>query len=258
MITAVTGAAGRVGSRVATKLVDAGHEVLGLARDLDRVPAGVLAFEVEYDDQVSLRNAFTGVDALVFVSSDGKADVVLRHHRNVIEAARQAGVRRVVYLSSIESDLDSPFCYARTNAATEHQLFATFPDVHIVRTGLFTEFLHQVMGDEDEVRLPAARVATLSRADAADALVDALLDPNAPAIQIAADACSHSFEEIASERGQQFIPIDLHTYRARLIADRVDPWWAYAYTSMMQAIVDGRWTRDRVGDQASWPTPLGG
>ena len=48
----------------------------------------------------------------MFIGSDGRADRVLAHHRNLLAAARSAGVHRIVLLSSKDVEADSPFCYA--------------------------------------------------------------------------------------------------------------------------------------------------
>jgi NAD(P)H dehydrogenase (quinone) len=251
---AVTGANGRVGGRVVSRLATTGVPVVALARNPGRVAVDIAA-DVEcrrsdYDDHDSVRAALAGVAALVFVSSDGEADVVLRQHLAVVSAAAAAGVRRVAYLSSIDADPVSPFCFGRTNGATEQALLAAIDDVRIVRAGLFADFVHALMGEE-VVRLPdAGRFAMVTREDAADALVAAVLDDGpsiGPSIRIAAEAGDRSFAEIAAGLGRQFVAVTLDDYRTALVAAGEDPWWSYAYTSMMQSIAEGRFVVGRPG-----------
>lgn len=194
----------------------------------------------DYDAPTSLVEALRDVSGLVFVSSDGEADIVLRQHTAVVTAAYDTGVRRVSYLSSLDADPASPFCYARTNGTTEELLWDAVPDVRVVRAGLFLDFVHALMGDGAEVRVPPeGLVATVARDTVADALADAVVEDDAHPLSHVADA-PLTWEELARQRGQRLVPVDLDTYRAELVAAGESPWWCYAYTSMMQSIAEGR------------------
>src|SRR3954453_2008479 len=125
MRIAVTGAGGAVGGQVVELLAaEPGHEGMGLARREKRssLAPTVLA---DYADVAALRVALSGVDALVFVSSDGEAAKVLVHHENVVRAAAESGVEHVVALSGLDADVRSPFCYAFTYGRTEEALRAS-------------------------------------------------------------------------------------------------------------------------------------
>jgi NAD(P)H dehydrogenase (quinone) len=73
------------------------------------------------------------------VSSDGEAARVIVHHRNVVQAATQCRIGHVVLLSGLDTDLQSPFCWAYTNGDTERLLRASGRPYSIVRAGLFTQ-----------------------------------------------------------------------------------------------------------------------
>lgn len=240
-VVAVTGATGRVGGRAVSRLAAAGVPVVALARDPSQVSGGVACRLFDYDDPASMRIALAEVAALVFVSRDGEADVVLRQHLAVVTAAADAGVRRVAYLSSIDADPASPFCYGRTNGATEQALLAAIEDVRIVRAGLFIDFVHALMGD-GAVRLPdVGRFGTVTREETADALADAVLD-DGPVVRSVATG-EQTFAEIAADLGRPYVPVSLDDYRTALVASGEDPWWSYAYASMMQSIGEGRFVR---------------
>jgi NAD(P)H dehydrogenase (quinone) len=230
---AVTGARGRLGGQVVGLLTGReGVEVVGLTRAV-----------AEYDDPPALGRALEGVDTLVLVSSDGEAERVLQHHLNLAGATVAAGVPHVVVLSSVDADVDSPFCYARVNALTETAL-AQIAEVTAVRASIFTEFfstLAELATVAGELRLPAAdgRVALVSREDVGRVLAAcALLPPSGPVDvtgTVALDMAS-----IAAARGASYVPVSEAEFAAAL-AHLETPWWTYAYTSMFGSIREHRW-----------------
>ena len=109
---AVTGA-GFIGTAVCRRLAAEGHEVIGLDVDpaaVARVTATGAGFRrVDVVDRGALRHAFDGVQLVVHTAallpgSGGMADSVrvnVGGTENVCVAAREAGVERVVHLSSV-------------------------------------------------------------------------------------------------------------------------------------------------------------
>ena len=103
----VTGSAGAVGRAVCAALTERGHGVRGL----DRQPSPDLDDGVEGDiiDQGLVRSAVAGCDAVVHLAAqpdDADFDILLGPNviglYNVMNAAREAGIRRVVLASSIQ------------------------------------------------------------------------------------------------------------------------------------------------------------
>jgi uncharacterized protein YbjT (DUF2867 family) len=110
----VTGATGYIGGRLAPTLLDGGHTVRALARDPDKLrdaPWRDRAEVVRGDlgDVGSLAEAFDGVDVVYYLvhsmgtSSDFVSEEARSAH-NVVAAMKQAGVRRIVYLSGLHPD----------------------------------------------------------------------------------------------------------------------------------------------------------
>jgi uncharacterized protein YbjT (DUF2867 family) len=107
----VTGATGYIGGRLAPRLLDRGYAVRALARNPDRladVPWRGRAEVVHGDlgDPDSLADAFAGVDVVYYLvhSMGTSPDFVAEEAeaaRNVVAAARRAGVKRLVYLSGL-------------------------------------------------------------------------------------------------------------------------------------------------------------
>ena len=110
----VTGATGFVGAAVARALLREGWEVRALARpgsdrrNLQRINVEVV--EGNLNDAASLAPAASGCEALFHVAADYRLGAFdprelyqtnVEGTRNILSAARAAGVRRVVYTSSV-------------------------------------------------------------------------------------------------------------------------------------------------------------
>jgi uncharacterized protein YbjT (DUF2867 family) len=108
----LTGASGAIGSALAPQLASGGHEVVAFARDPSRVHADGIA-EVVRGDVVTgagLDTALAGVDVAYYLihsmepsGADGGALLDRERHAaaRFRDAARAAGVRRVVYLGGL-------------------------------------------------------------------------------------------------------------------------------------------------------------
>lgn len=108
----VTGGTGVVGAGTVTELLRRGHEVVLLSRhaadDARRWPSGVSARTGDVADASSVRGSATGCDAVIHLAGivdeqDGATfeDVNVRGTGNILREAERAGVRRVVFVSSL-------------------------------------------------------------------------------------------------------------------------------------------------------------
>lgn len=111
----VTGANGHLGNNLVRALLEQGHHVRAGVRDLNNTePFQGLACELVYaelTDKAAMLKALQGVEVLYQVaavfkhwSRDPEAEIVRANvdgTRIVLEAAAQAGVKRVVYVSSV-------------------------------------------------------------------------------------------------------------------------------------------------------------
>jgi len=137
---AITGATGQLGRLVVEKLKakTSASDIVALARSTAKAAGlGVAAREADYDKPETLGRALDGADTLLLISSSevGKRAT---QHRAVIEAAKKAGVRRIVYTSLLHADT-SPLSLAEEHLATEAELKASGIAFTILRNGWYTE-----------------------------------------------------------------------------------------------------------------------
>jgi len=110
----VTGATGYIGGLLVPQLLDAGLRVRALARNPDKLADAPWRDDVEVargdlTQPESLVEAFEGVDVVYYlVHSMGTSKDFVAEERqsahNVVDAAKQAGVRRLVYLSGLHPE----------------------------------------------------------------------------------------------------------------------------------------------------------
>ncbi len=110
----VTGATGYIGGNLVPVLLERGHQVRALARRPEKLDDRPWRDRVEVargdlGDLASLTAAFADTDVVYYLvhsmgtSTDFVAEEA-RAARNVVSAARSAGVRRIVYLSGLHPD----------------------------------------------------------------------------------------------------------------------------------------------------------
>ncbi|OKI31445.1 SDR family oxidoreductase [Saccharothrix sp. CB00851] len=179
---AVTGATGHVGGRVARRLADAGHAQVLLVRDPSRAPRlpGTTVAQAEFADRDAVRAALGGVTTVLMVSAAESEDRV-DQHRAFIDAAEDAGVAHLVYLSFAGAAPNATFTLARDHWATERRIEAGGLKFTFLRDNLYADFLPALVGDDGVLRGPAGdgRVAAVAQDDIADAVTAVLTDPAA-------------------------------------------------------------------------------
>ena len=138
MTIAVTGATGHLGGAIVSLLADGGQRVVALARTPEKAAGlGVPTRAADYDRPETLGPALAGVDTLVLVSGN-EVGSRLRQHRAVIDAAKAAGVTRIVYTSLLRADT-SPLSLAPEHAGTEAAIRASGLAHTILRDGWYFE-----------------------------------------------------------------------------------------------------------------------
>ncbi|WP_424927730.1 NAD(P)H-binding protein [Amaricoccus tamworthensis] len=143
MTYAVTAVSGQLGREIARKLVELPGDtpVIGLARTPSKVvDLGIEVRPGDYDEPEQLKASLAGVDALVIVSGMAAPEDRIQQHRNVIDAARAAGVKKLVYTSIIGPEEGTRFSpVVQSNRQTEADIRASGLDWAIGRNGIYIE-----------------------------------------------------------------------------------------------------------------------
>jgi NAD(P)H dehydrogenase (quinone) len=100
-------------------------------------------------------------------------------HRTFIDAAADAGVEHLVYVSFLGAAPDATFTLARDHWATEEHVRARGLRATFLRDSLYADFFPFLTGEDGVIRGPAGdgRVAAVAQDDVADAAVAVLRDP---------------------------------------------------------------------------------
>ena len=130
----VTGATGYVGSRLVGALLDAGYDVVAATRNLDRLADfgwhdQVAGVALNAHDEASAKKAFADagpIDVVYYlVHGIGQPDFRDGDNRaaaNVARAAKDAAVRRIVYLGGFVPDVDELSEHLTSRAEVAHCL----------------------------------------------------------------------------------------------------------------------------------------
>ncbi|MGJ8526504.1 Quinone oxidoreductase 2 [Halomonadaceae bacterium LMG 33818] len=138
---AVTGANGQLGRLVVEYLLNktTKENLLALVRSPEKAAdLGISTRSFDYDLPEELPIALANVDVLVLISSSevGKRT---QQHRNVIEAAKKAQVKRIVYTSLLHADTSVMPILPDEHKATETLIKESGIDYTILRNGWYTE-----------------------------------------------------------------------------------------------------------------------
>ncbi|MFF9774269.1 SDR family oxidoreductase [Streptomyces sp. NPDC013978] len=179
--TVVTGSTGRLGGRVARRLAERGIPQKLLARSPERAPrlTGAVAVRGDYADQGAAREALAGARTLFMVSASESADRLAQHKR-FVDAAAEAGVRHLVYVSFYGAAPDATFTLARDHFHTEQHIRASGLAYTFLRDNLYAEFVPDLVGEDGVIRGPAGsgRAAFVAQDDIADAAAAVLSRPD--------------------------------------------------------------------------------
>jgi NAD(P)H dehydrogenase (quinone) len=182
----ITGGSGQLGSQIVDRLLDrVSADRVGVSvRDTDRAgdlaARGVRVRRGDFTDPSSLTDAFEGATQVLIVSTSQTGEAAIAQHIAAIDAARDAGAKRILYTSHQGAAEDSVFAPMPDHAATERYLSKTGTPFTALRNGFYASTVRHLLGralETGELVAPAdGPVSWTAHADLAEAAAIILAD----------------------------------------------------------------------------------
>jgi uncharacterized protein YbjT (DUF2867 family) len=143
MKVAITGANGFIGRHLADRLNAEGHQTIYLVRRRDQIEQTGNVFTTDLSDVVELARAFDGCDVVAHCAGINREigkQTFQRVHidgtRNVVEAAKRAGVKKILLMSFLRARPDCGSTYHESKWAAEEILRNSGLDYTIIKAGV--------------------------------------------------------------------------------------------------------------------------
>lgn len=183
----VSGAAGQLGRLVVASLLEKGYagKIIAGTRDPAKLAdlKGVEVRQADFTDKAGLVKALAGVDRFLIISTDALG-TRLAHHTAAIEAAKEAGVKELVYTSMPTPEPPSAITFAPEHYGTEQAIKTSGIPYTILRMAWYAEALigslpSALASGHWYTSTAGGKVANPTRLDCARAAAGALLRPAA-------------------------------------------------------------------------------
>jgi len=143
MKIAVTSASGQLGSTILNELIKqiGKDNVIGIARTPENAKhLGIEIRKADYDNRQDYDKALQGIDTVLLVSGMAEPQKRIQQHRNVIEAAKANGVKKIAYTSIVGDEEKNAFSpVVQSNRQTEKDIQNSGLDLCIGRNGIYIE-----------------------------------------------------------------------------------------------------------------------
>ncbi len=230
----ITGATGRLGTATIKQLLQktSADKMAAFARDehkaKDLIAKGVEVRYGNFDDPDSLEKAVQGMDKVLLISTVD--DHRYQQHKNVVDAAKKAGVRHIAYTSGVLKDVNaSPLKnHLKSHFQTEDYIKESGLSYTIFGNTLYADMIPVYVGDkvfETGIYLPAGngKVPFALRREMGEAAANALLQEGYEnkIYQITGSEL-YSYEDVAqvlseiSGKTVRYIKADMTTFEEQL------------------------------------------
>ena len=141
----ITGASGQLATGVLRYLLAKnGGTIIAVTRTPDKVQQAASSRLTvragDFDHEAALVEAFRGIERLLLIpATDLTPDVRPRQHRNAINAAVQAGVRHIIYVSSVGARPGARDGLLETHFATEQAVIASGLPWTLIRMNIYAD-----------------------------------------------------------------------------------------------------------------------
>lgn len=209
----VTGAAGQLGQRVIHHLlVSEGvspARIVAATRSpeklADLAAKGIEVRKADFDDAASLPAAFAGVDRLLIISTDALATPGQRltQHKAAVDAAKQAGVKHILYTSMPNPD-KSLVTFAPDHLGSENAVRTSGVGYTILRNAWYLDnyllsLPHNLDVGKWYTSTGQGHIACIAREDCARAIAAALASNSSEsAIYTLTGSMANTTEEVAA------------------------------------------------------------
>lgn len=180
----VTGATGSNGIEIIKRLAARNVQVRAMVRNQERAKAiaapNVEVVEADFDRPETMLAALTGVERAFLLTNS--SEHVQAQQIAFVDAAKQSGVKRIVYLSQFEADDTSPVRFLRYHAVVETALKSSGMAYTFLRPNLFMQGVlnfRSTIATQNAFYAAAgdAKVSAVDVRDIADVAVAALTEP---------------------------------------------------------------------------------
>lgn len=250
---AITGASGHLGKAtiqfLVKKINPAG--IIAIVRDPAKIQdiPGIQIRVADYDDPASLAAALTGVEKLLQISSASYGDHATQQEKNVVDAAKAAGVKHVVYTGTVNQN-DNPIFYgSKTNLATEKAIQQSGLAYTFFRNSMYMETIPLFIGsamEDGQIHYPAGSgaISFVARTDIAEGLSNVLAanKGHVNAIYNITGNKAYTFSDIAgylqSEKGlpATYTDIPAGAYRDEMLKLEMPEFVVDFYISMAESV----------------------
>jgi NAD(P)H dehydrogenase (quinone) len=256
----ITGASGQLGREVVRLLLQkiSPANLAVLVRDPAKVSEfktqGVEIRKGDYNDSASLISAFKGIEKLYFISGS-EVPKRLMQHENVVKAAKEAGVKHIIYTSFQRKteEASSPIAaVAEAHIKTELWIKASGLTYTILKHALYADIISMFMGDKifdtGTIYLPAGegKASYITRSDLAAGAVAILTSKGHEnkTYEFSSDK-AYSFHDIAAiltkMKGKtiQYVSPKLEDYKETLTKAGVPAEFVWLLSSFSDGIKQG-------------------
>ncbi|MFF6813724.1 NAD(P)H-binding protein [Streptomyces sp. NPDC012403] len=148
----VTGATGRLGTLIVDRLLERtpadriGVSVRDVRKAAGLAERGVRVRAGDFTEPGGLKHAFEGAERVLIVSAAIRGDGASAANSAAVDAAREAGARRILYTSHQAASPTSLFPPQRVHAATEEYLEQQHVPCTALRNGFYAATLSHYIG----------------------------------------------------------------------------------------------------------------
>lgn len=181
----ITGASGQLGTALVRHALarTAASNIVGITRNPAKLAEfGIDARSGDFSAPAGLADAFRGVERLAIIpTGDLAPGVRAKQHADAIDAAVKAGVKHIIYISTVSPRPDPNNVLFDSHYATEQKLIASAPAWTLLRMSVYADSLAMAakgaVASGVYAQVPGAPAAYVTRDDIAAAAAGILTTP---------------------------------------------------------------------------------